>query len=195
MNETTPGRFSPPPPAELDDDQQAFYQRLVDGPRGTAGDVPLLGGDGGLLGPFAVMAIAPDVGEAVAQVGAAVRYATRLEPIVREAAVLLVASHHHSEFEWSAHDEPARKAGLDESQLCQLKAGVLPSRLTRRQDRALGTVHTMLHTGTLDEATYTDTVADLGERGLAELVWLTGYYTMLALALAVFDLAAPVEQR
>lgn len=108
MNETTPGRFSPPPPADLDGDQQAFYQRLVHGPRGTAGDVPLAGGDGGLLGPFAVMAIAPDVGEAVAQPGAAVRYATRLEPIVREAAVLLVASYH----------------------------GALPPGLTRRQSRA-----------------------------------------------------------
>ncbi len=141
------------------------------------------------------MAITPDIGDAVAQLGAAVRYASQLDPIVREAAVLLVAARYRSEFEWFAHEGPARRAGLGEAQLGQLKAGTLPSDLTCRQTRALSAVHSMLRTGTLNAAGYADTVAELGERGLAELVWLTGYYTMLAPALSVFDLAAPAERQ
>ncbi|WP_025357534.1 carboxymuconolactone decarboxylase family protein [Kutzneria albida] len=192
MDTTGPGRFQPPPPTGLDASQSAFYRRLVDGPRGRAGDVPLVDASGALVGPFALMAIAPDLGEAVQQVGAAVRYASALDPVVREAAVLLVASHHRCAFEWHAHEDSARKLGLDDRQLDQLRGGTPPSGLPKAATRALLTVNTMLRTASLDDDAYADTVAELGERGLAELVWLTGYYSMLALALAVFDPPNPL---
>lgn len=180
------------PPADLDGDQRAFYERLLSGPRARAGNVPLTDpGSGALLGPFAVMAVAPAVGEAVAQVGAAVRYETGLDPLVREAAILLVAVHERCPFEWFAHEGPARTSGLDDAQIDQIRDGGLPTGLTGAQSRALLAVDMLLRTKSLDDATYQDTRRALGERGLAELVWLTGYYSMLALALAVFDPAPP----
>ncbi|WP_344183218.1 hypothetical protein [Kribbella lupini] len=50
----------------------------------------------------------------------------------------------------------------------------------------------MLQTGTLGDADYVGTVEMLGERALAELVWLVGYYSMLALAMTVFDPPHPL---
>jgi alkylhydroperoxidase family enzyme len=195
VNDIAQKRFQPPLPAAFDDHQRNFYQRLLGGPRGTAGNVPLIAEDGSLLGPFAAMAIAPDVGDAVAQVGEAVRYRTRLDSSVREAAVLMVAAHYRSAFEWSAHEAPAREAGLRDDQLDQLADKTVPSGLNRGQTLALRAVHTMLMTGTMDESTYGETVRERGERDLAELVWLTGYYSMLALALSVFDLNVSGEDR
>lgn len=178
--------------ADLDPDQRAFYERLLSGPRARAGDVPLVDpGSGALLGPFAVMAVAPAIGEAVQRVGSALRYESGLDPLVREAAILMVAVHEHCAFEWFAHEERARGAGLQESQIQQIRQGALPTGLSRPQEQALIAVDLMLRRRSLDDPVYRDACRALGRRGLAELVWLTGYYAMLALALAVFDPADP----
>ena len=54
-------------------------------------------------------------------------------------------------------------------------------------------VQSLLRQGNLNDETYHTAVTKLGERTLAELVWLVGYYSMLALALAVFDPPNPYQ--
>ncbi|MFD1718385.1 carboxymuconolactone decarboxylase family protein [Georgenia deserti] len=180
-------RRRPRRPDELDAEQRAVYDRIVGGPRGSqAGQVPVTNDDGSLAGPFDLMTIAPAVGDAVQQVGAAIRFTTSLEPLVREAAILLVAARHGCEFEWRAHAGAARAAGAGEDQLAELGAGQVPAGLTAEQAQALAAVRAMLVNGRLDDAEYSAASDQLGERTLAELVWLCGYYSMLALALAVF---------
>jgi len=189
----SPRRFELVPPAELDAAQRAFYRQVVDGPRGRLGGVPLVDNDGALLGPFALMAMAPALGDAVQELGAAVRYRAGLDAVMREAAILLVAAHHDCAFEWFAHEPAARKLGLNDSQLAQLRAGRPPRGLSPQRTQALIAVNAMLRTGTLDDDAFVRTRADLGEQRVAELVWLTGYYSMLALALAVFDPPNPLS--
>ncbi|PZS33718.1 MAG: carboxymuconolactone decarboxylase [Pseudonocardiales bacterium] len=184
---TPPSRLASVAPAALDADQLRLYRELVDGPRGRAGDIPLVDNNGALVGPFAVMAVSPAVGDAVQRVGASLRYASVLNPLVREAAVLLVAAHHGSAFEWRAHEGAARRLGLDDDQLGQLRQGRPPAGLAPPAHQALIAVAALLRTRSLDEETYAATRAGLGERALSELVWLVGYYAMLALALRVFD--------
>ncbi|GAA4431020.1 carboxymuconolactone decarboxylase family protein [Georgenia halophila] len=181
------GRYRPRRPDELDADQRELYDRIVDGPRKTqAGQVPIADESGALVGPFGLMTIAPAVGDAVQSVGAALRFATGLEPLVREAAILLVAAHHRCDFEWIAHAGAARSAGLDDTRLAALGDGRVPDGLDEQQARALETVGALLASATLDDARYEAALDSLGERTLAELVWLCGYYSSLALALAVF---------
>lgn len=195
---TRPGFTSPRlelrHPAELDDDARALYDRIVSGPRKSqAGQAPITDPDGALLGPFGLMTLAPAVGDAIQQVGAALRFATGLSPLVREAAILLVAAHHGSDFEWFAHVGLARAAGLTPRAIAALGAGELPVEVTEGDAAQLRVVQELLATGTLDDEAYTAARAELGERTLAELVWLCGYYGMLALALAVFDPPNPME--
>ena len=53
--------------------------------------MPITDEAGRLLGPFAVMLLTPEVGNAVQQVGAKIRFATALTARERELAILAVA--------------------------------------------------------------------------------------------------------
>jgi 4-carboxymuconolactone decarboxylase len=65
--------------------------------------VPFVLADGSLAGPFGPMTLAAAVGDSVQALGAALRFATGLSDATREAAILLIAAHHRSEFEWLTH--------------------------------------------------------------------------------------------
>src|SRR5258708_23762388 len=94
MTRETPAGQAPPfenlPPrldliaqADLDDAQRAVYEAITGGPRASqAGTVPIVDESGRLLGPFAVMLLTPEVGNAIQQVGAKIRFATA--PTARE---------------------------------------------------------------------------------------------------------------
>jgi len=180
-------RFVSRPREELDPEQQALYDLIASGPRAAQrGASPFLGPRGELLGPFGPMTIAPAIGEAVQSVGAALRYRSSLSPLVREASILLVAVARDSGFEWIAHVGLAAEAGLEIAQLDEIRAGGLPSGLGEPESIALEAVAELLAAGRLADASYARAVAALGDRALAELVWLVGYYSMLALALAVY---------
>jgi len=175
-------------PETLEPDQRALYDKIVDGPRGTSGSpVPFLVADGSLAGPFGPMTLAPTVGDPVQALGAALRFATGLSAATREAAILLVAVHHRCEFEWVAHAPGAVAAGIPEPALATLYQGGIPDVQSGVDKLALTVVQSLLRAGNLTDETYHAAAAQLGERTIAELVWLVGYYSMLALALAVFE--------
>ncbi len=161
-----------------------MHEKIVNGPRKTL--VPMTDQTGRLTGPFAIMLIAPGVGDAVESLGTALRTRSSLSPRVREIATLTIASHYGSEFEWSAHEQAAKNAGFTTSQLGQLKGKQVPDGLDEAENLAVESVILMLDEHSLGNPSYQKAVALLGEQGLAELVWLCGYYSMLALALNVF---------
>src|SRR6202034_3042941 len=90
-----------------------LYDAITGGPRASqAGTVPITDADGQLLGPFAIMLLAPAVGDAMQQVGAKIRFGTALTGRERELAILTVAGALSSEFERLAHVPAARALRL-----------------------------------------------------------------------------------
>ncbi|SFM63482.1 4-carboxymuconolactone decarboxylase/cardiolipin synthase [Pseudonocardia ammonioxydans] len=181
-----PPRTVPLDPAGLDDERAALHARIATGPRKAQARVPLVDDGDRLLGPFGVMLFSPRIGDAVQQVGAALRVDDDLPPRLRELAVLAVAAHHRSAFEWTAHEDLARECGLSGPQLQALLDGAVPDGLDDAERVALDTVRALLSGHDLDDDRYAAALAALGRDTLAALVWLTGYYGMLATALAVF---------
>lgn len=174
-------------PDSLSPGQRNLYDKIVNGPRkAQKGQVPILDQQGRLLGPFGLMTIAPVVGEAVQSLGSALRFGSSLSPRVREIAILLVAAHFRSEFEWFAHEPAASAAGITEQQLGQLKAGAAPEGLSPEEAIAAKLIKSMLVQHSVTQADYGIALRRLGEQPLAELVWLCGYYSMLAVSLNVF---------
>ena len=181
-----PARSSSPRPDELDDERRALWALIAEGPRRAQARVPLVDDEGRLLGPFGLMLLSPRIGTAVQSVGAALRFDEDLPPRLRELAVLAVAAAVRSEFEWLAHEGAALEAGAEPAQLQDLLDDRLPAGLAPDERVGLQVVRALLADHSLDDALFAQASADLGAPGLAALVWLVGYYEMLATALDTF---------
>ena len=187
-------RYTSPLRSEMTDAQRAVYDAIANGPRKTqAALIPFADSDGRLIGPFALMPISPTLGDIVQALGAATRFATTLNDDERELAILTVAAHERSGFEWFAHEAAARAAGLDDAALAMIRENREPVGLPRRSQRLWWTVRGLLTGGGLDDTRYRTAIGEFGERLLIELVWLCGYYRMLAVALATFRPEIPRE--
>jgi 4-carboxymuconolactone decarboxylase len=173
----------------LDDDQRALYESIAGGPRANS-PFRLADEQGRLEGPFNAFLLQPRLGDALQGLGAAVRYQTSLSGRAREIAILTVAAHTDSTFEWYAHEAVGRVVGLTDPELDAL-------RHQRRDvfdgdERVVASVaHDLVSTGDLDDDAYAEAVAVLGTTALFELTTLVGYYTTLALQLRVFRVGAP----
>jgi AhpD family alkylhydroperoxidase len=181
-----PPRTAPVRPEDLDPERRALHALIADGPRRAQARVPLVDDEGRLLGPFGLMLLSPRIGAAVQAVGAALRFDEDLPPRLRELAVLMVAAATGSGFEWVAHEQAALAAGADPAQLQDVLDGRLPAGLEPAELAGLRVVQALLDRHGLDDGSYAEARGALGEPGLAAVVWLVGYYEMLATALATF---------
>jgi 4-carboxymuconolactone decarboxylase len=192
VSEKLPARLDLVAPAELAPAQRALYDAITGGPRASqAGTVPIADEDGRLLGPFAIMLLSPEVGNAMQQVGAKIRFDTALTGRERELAILTVAGALDSEFERLAHVPAARGLGLTEPQIDAALAGRTAAGLSADEAMASRLALAMTVDRTLSDRDYSDGVEALGRPRLAELTWLVGYYSALALSLAVFRPVLP----
>ena len=192
MYEKLPPRLDLIPPAELAPAQRALYDAITGGPRASqAGTVPIADEAGRLLGPFAIMLLSPEVGNAMQQVGATIRFGTALTGRERELAILTVAGALNSEFERLAHVPAARGLGLTEAQIDAALAGRAVDGLSAGEATVGRLALAMTVDRTLSDDEYSAGIEDLGRERLAELTWLVGYYSALALSLAVFRPVLP----
>jgi hypothetical protein len=179
-------------PQCLDDQQRALYELISAGPRAAGPQgFRLVGDDGALEGPFNAMLLCPILGTAVQELGAALRYRTCLPDRAREMAILAVAAHEDSAFEWHAHQGIGRLTGLTDSDFAAIRAGRAPADANDVERAVVDVAFRILSEGDLDDPGFENAVASLGTEGLQELMTLVGYYCLLALQLRVFRVGAP----
>ena len=178
-------------PAALDGEQRSLYDAIAGGRRAQGPQLfRLADADGRLEGPFNAFLLQPRLGSALQALGSAVRYDTGLDDRCREIAILVVAAHWRSAFEWYAHEAVARSAGLGDPELAALRDG-RHDELAAREAAVARTAAALVTRGDLDDAEYHEAVDQLGAAGLFELLTLVGYYATLALQLRVFRVGLP----
>ena len=188
MFEKLPPRLDLIAPAELAPAQLALYNAITGGPRaGQAGTVPITDADGRLLGPFAVMLLSPDVGNAIQQVGAKIRFGAALTGRERELAILSVAGVLRSDFERLAHEPAARNLGLAQAQINAALAGQIPDDLSTDEAMVCRLARVMTADRTLSDEDYSDGIAVLGRERLSELTWLVFAIVSIGLFMASID--------
>src|SRR5262245_14208616 len=96
-------RFKPLKWDEMTPAQKTMMEHLVSGPRRGAG------------GPFNVLLRSPEMGDIAQEFGAKMRFNSSLPPRLNEMAIIMVARHWTSHYEWNAHRTAAAQAGLSES--------------------------------------------------------------------------------
>ena len=178
-------------PSALDDDQRALYDAIAGGRRAQGPQLfRLADSDGRLEGPFNAFLLQPRLGSALQALGSSVRYDTALDDRCREIAILVVAAHWRSAFEWYAHEAVGRSVGLDEADLAAVRDGHYAA-LAGREAVVARTVAALVARGDLDDTEYREAAGQVGPAGIFELLTLVGYYATLALQLRVFRVPPP----
>jgi 4-carboxymuconolactone decarboxylase len=188
----TTGRLPWLRPADLDQSQQAVYDAIVGGLRSTVTRrFPLADEEGRLQGPFNAMLFSPLLGMAVQQLGEVIRHQITLDPRAREILILQVARSEASEYELVAHADAARRAGLTDEQIDAIRAGEPPAGLTAAEEMVGRLAAALIHSGDVPGETLEEAGRVLGLAALTEVVFIIGYYRMLALSLRVWRVPLP----
>ncbi len=187
-------RFESPAPQTLTPEQQRFYELFTTGPRAAPDAAFRLTDDrGALTGPPATWLLDPVLGHPLEQLGAAIRFGISLDFRAQEGVILTVAFSVDNPFELFAHVRAGRKAGWSDDDIESLRLGIDPAGATGGERAALAVTRRVLDAGTLSDAEYHAAVAELGDQGLFDVVTVIGFYRMVALHLAVFDIVPPTQ--
>lgn len=170
-------RLQPLSETDLTPEQRTVFDAIQGGPRGNMG----------LVGPFGVYVRAPAVGYAAQALGAAVRFNSELPENVKEVAICTVGAFFQSRFEFAAHATLARKAGVADAVVEALRVGVSPEFEDERERVAHVITSKLLREHRVDDASYAEGEAALGEAQLVELVATIGYYCLVSLTLNMFQ--------
>jgi 4-carboxymuconolactone decarboxylase len=166
-------------PSALDDDQRSLYDAIAGGRRAQGPQLfRLADSEGRLEGPFNAFLLQPRLGSALQALGSSVRYDTALDDRCREIAILVVAAHWRSAFEWYEADLAAVRDGHYAA-------------LAGREAVVARTVAALVARGDLDDTEYREAAGQVGAAGMFELLTLVGYYATLALQLRVFRVPPP----
>ena len=142
--------------------------------------------------PYQYLLHSPDLAARIAHTIGYARFETGLDKQVLELAVCSVAREMDCLYEWAAHEDEARKAGVREQAIESIKAGAAPDGLTPDEAMVVRYVHELLRPPhRASEATFGTLHARLGDHGMAELTAIVGGYVMLACCLNAFGVPTP----
>ncbi len=168
-------RFGPLPESEMTEAQLIAARELAGGPRGRMST----------SGPNIVLLRCPDLMSRTQKVGEYLRYGSSLPARLSEFAIMVTARAWTAQVEWLAHQPLALKAGLDPSVADDLAQGKRPAKMKEDEAVVYRFCKELHDTKAVSDETYKATVDKFGERGVVDLMGITGYYTMLAMVLNV----------
>lgn len=180
-------------PTDLDPSQGAIYERITAGPRGDGQLFALADEQGGLEGPFNAWLLSPSLGSALEKLGDAVRFKCTIPPRWREITILVVGAHWRCAYEVYAHRRLAAAVGLSEEEIETVLLGYGEAKFVDPSEQAVLQLarRLVIGWGALDDDAYGAAVSAVGEVGVFEISVLVGYYSLLALQLAMFRVETP----
>lgn len=184
-------RFPILQPDQMNAEQKKLLEVLLAGPRGGGNASPeavqkMLRG-----GPFNAWMRSPDLGNRLQNVGEYIRYRTSLPLRLNEFAILITAREWTSQYEWYAHYPLAMKAGLDAKVADELALGKRPSAMSDDEAAVYEFCIQLHRTRNVDDATFNRALALFGERGVVDLIGVSGYYTAVSMTLNVAHVMPP----
>ena len=166
-------RFKPLTYDEMTPAQKTMIDHLLAGPRG------------GAAGPFNVLLRSPEMGDLAGTFGASTRFATSMPRKLNELAIIIVARHWTSQFEWQAHHRAALSAGLSPAIADAIAQGRRPQGMQKDEEIVYTFCTEMLETKQVSDATFRATKEAFGERGVVDLIGVMGWYNMVSMLLNV----------
>jgi 4-carboxymuconolactone decarboxylase len=164
-------RFAPLTYQSMTPEQKKMFEDLISGERRGAG------------GPFNVLLRSPEMGNLAQQFGASMRFHSSMPPKLNELAIIITARHWSSQYEWYAHRRAAANAGLNESIIQAIASGKRPGGMQPDEEAVYNFCTELLTTRQMSDKTFAATKAKFGERGVVDLIGVTGYYQFVSMLL------------
>jgi 4-carboxymuconolactone decarboxylase len=166
-------RFKPLTYEQMTPEQKALTDHIMSGPRASMG------------GPFNVLLRSPEMGDLTQQLGAYIRFKSSIPRKLNEMAILMTARAWTAQYEWYAHKPLALQAGLNPAIADAIAQGKRPSSMAADEETVYNFCSELLNTRHVSDATFAATVKAFGERGVVDLIGVTGYYHLISAILNV----------
>ena len=173
------GRLPPLAPEAMTPEQKRIVDGIVAGPRG------------GLRGPFPAMLRSPEVAERFQKLGEYLRFDSSIPTALNELAILVTAREWSAQYEWYAHHLLAMKAGLPPAIAEAVAEGRKPDGMDADQALVWQFCTELHKTKQVSDASYAATKDRFGERGIIDLIAVSGYYVAVAMTLNVAQVPLP----
>jgi 4-carboxymuconolactone decarboxylase len=166
-------RFKPLTYEEMTPEQKTMIDHLLSGER------PSLGG------PFNVLLRSPEMGDLAQQFGASMRFHADLPKAALETVVIVTARYWMAQFEWSAHKRAALQAGVGPAVVEAIANGKRPAGMAQDVECAYNFSAELLKNKQVSDATFAAAKDRFGEKGVVDMIALSGWYSMVSMALNV----------
>lgn len=166
-------------PGEMSAEQRAIYDESIASKRGSPPP------------PMMAWLASPEMARHATRLGAFLRYDTSLTAAESELAILVTARHWSAQFEWYAHKKMALDGGLDPKIIDAIRDRRTPSFDSAKAQVIYDVARSLHEAKGLPQPLYDEAMRLLGERGLAEVIGLCGYYTMVSMTLNTYQFPLP----
>ena len=136
-----------------------------------------------ISGPFYPLLRSPELMTRTRAMGDYLRYKSALPPRLSEVVILLTAREWTKQYEWTAHDPIALKAGVKREVLDAIAEGRRPTNLSYEETILYAFCQELHADKAVSDATYALALKAFGEQGVVDTIGITGYYTLLAMTL------------
>jgi len=168
-------RFDDLPPERWTPAQKKVADEIAAGPRGAVG------------GPFPTWLRRPELASRIQKLGEYIRFQRTLPVKLVSIAILNTARHWKCQYEWDFHSKTALKAGLSQRTIDRILANEDPDDLTADEMAAHAFCRALHRDRAVSDAQFAAAKSAIGEENLVELIAISGYYTMMAMALNVSE--------
>ena len=179
-----PRRFALTKFSAMTPEQKAAADALRSGPRAAVGSSANAAPDS-IGSPFNIWVRSPELLDRLQKVGEYIRFRSSLPPRLNEFAILITAREWTAQYEWFAHHRLAMAGGLDPRIAAELAEGKVPSGMKPDEQVVYDFTTEMYRHHGVSDATYKRAVDAFGERGVADLIAVNGYYVLVAMTVNV----------
>jgi 4-carboxymuconolactone decarboxylase len=172
-------RFPQPTMQQLNPEQQAVAAEVMK--QSSAG----------LGGPYGMLIKSPELLKRYLLMTDYLRQKTSLPHRLNEMAILLEARLWDAQYEWWAHEPLARKAGLPDAIIEDIRAGKRPGSMQPDEAIVYDVVTELLNKRQLSDDTFGKAKQILGEQQVVDLVAVTGFYVMVSAVVIAGRIAIP----
>jgi len=172
-------RFPKPAMEQLNSEQQAVAAEV------------LKQSSAGLGGPYGMLIKSPELLKRYLMMTDYLRQKTSLPHRLNEMAILLEARLWDAQYEWWAHEPLARKAGLSDAIINDIRDGKRPGAMQPDEAIVYDVVTELLNKRQLSDNTFGKAKQILGEQQVVDLVAVTGFYVMVSAVVIGGRIAIP----